>query len=161
MTLVPLALIFANLDQEMNPTIISFNFHVGSLGSTRFSDPTESGPSAGSTTIMTTSEASVGSSSEVNSLVNVKPTKIDTVEELGKIMENLDLKKSLGTSSGKKFDDISERDFITNHGDVSGNLKNTLRTEIKSHSDKQLESHQDGSQGASNLHQIYVIINDT
>jgi hypothetical protein len=39
--------IFANLDQEMDLTIGSLNFRVGSLGSTRLSDSTKSDPSAG------------------------------------------------------------------------------------------------------------------
>jgi hypothetical protein len=69
-----LALVFAKIDQEMNLTIGSFNFRVGSLGSTRLSDPTKSGPSARDTTTMAISKASVGSSSEANSLVSVKPT---------------------------------------------------------------------------------------
>jgi hypothetical protein len=42
-----LAPVFANLDQEMDLTIGSFNFHVGSLGSIRLSDPIFSGPFAG------------------------------------------------------------------------------------------------------------------
>jgi hypothetical protein len=41
-----LAPVFANLDQEMDLTIRSFNFRVGSLGSVRLSDPIKSGPSA-------------------------------------------------------------------------------------------------------------------
>jgi hypothetical protein len=42
-TLTP---VFASLDQEMDLTIGSLNFLVGSLGTTRLSDPTKSGPSA-------------------------------------------------------------------------------------------------------------------
>jgi hypothetical protein len=46
------------------------------------------------------SESSVGSSSEVNSPVTFKPTKYikETVEELDKIMENLDLGEPSGHS---------------------------------------------------------------
>jgi hypothetical protein len=75
-----LAPIYANLDQEMDLTIGSFNFRVGSLGSARLSDPVKSGPSARDTTIMTTLEEFVGSSSEVNSPVSIKPTKGNAVE---------------------------------------------------------------------------------
>jgi hypothetical protein len=61
-----LAPAFTSLDQEMDLTIGSFNFCVGSLGSIRLSDPVKSVPSAGRIAIAATSEASVGSSSEVN-----------------------------------------------------------------------------------------------
>jgi hypothetical protein len=88
-----LAPAFASLDQEMDLTIGSFNFSVRSLGSVRLLDPIKSGPSAGSTTITATLEASVGSSSKVNSPVSIKPSRGDTVEEL---MENLDLEESSG-----------------------------------------------------------------
>jgi hypothetical protein len=90
-TLVP---VFANL-QEVDLTIGSFNFRVGSLGSARLLDPVKSGPSARDTTSMATPEASVGSSNEANSPISVKPTK-GTAEELDEIMENLDLKEFSG-----------------------------------------------------------------
>jgi hypothetical protein len=83
-----LAPVFASLDQEMDLMIGSFNFHVGSLGSIRLSDLINLGLSAGNTTIMATSETSVGSSSEVNLPVGIKPTKGIIVEELDEIMEN-------------------------------------------------------------------------
>jgi hypothetical protein len=40
-----------------------------------------------------------GSSSEVNSPFSIKPTKGSTIEELDKIMENLDLEESSGSST--------------------------------------------------------------
>jgi hypothetical protein len=88
-----LAVVFASLDQEMDLTIGSLNFRVGSLGSVRLSDPINSGPSAGKTASVARSETSVGSSSEINSSVNFNPTENikSIVEELNKIMENLDL----------------------------------------------------------------------
>jgi hypothetical protein len=79
----------------MDLTIGSFKFRVGSLGSVHLSDPIYSGPSAGITTAAETSETLVGSSSDVNSPVSIKPTKKgSTVEELDEIMENLDLEES-------------------------------------------------------------------
>jgi hypothetical protein len=57
-TLTP---VFASLDQEMHLTIGSLNFRVGSLGTTRLSDPTKLGPSAEKTASATMSESSVGS----------------------------------------------------------------------------------------------------
>jgi hypothetical protein len=86
--------VFASLDQEMDLMIGSFYFRVGSLGYVRLSDPINSGPSAGKTAIAATLETSVGSSSEVNSPVSIKTTKGSIVEELGKIMKNLDLDES-------------------------------------------------------------------
>jgi hypothetical protein len=68
-----LAAIFANLDEEMDLTIGSFNFHVGSLRSIRLSDLISSGPSAGKTAVATTSGTSVGSSSKVYSPISIKP----------------------------------------------------------------------------------------
>jgi hypothetical protein len=44
-----LTTVFASLDQEMDLTIGSLNFHVGSLGMIRLSDLTRSGLSAGKT----------------------------------------------------------------------------------------------------------------
>jgi hypothetical protein len=71
-TLTP---VFPSLDQEMDLTIGSLNFHIGSLGTICLSDPTRSGPSAEKTAFAAISESSVGSSSEVNSPVSFKPTK--------------------------------------------------------------------------------------
>jgi hypothetical protein len=91
-----LAPVFANLGQDTNLTIGSLNFRVVPLGSTRLSDPMESGPSARDTIRTATLEASMGSSIEVNSPVSVKSTK-NAAEELDEIMENLDLEESSGT----------------------------------------------------------------
>jgi hypothetical protein len=66
-TLTP---IFASLDQEMDLTIGSLNFRVGSLGSICLSDSTKSDPSASKTVTIAMSESSEGSSSEVNSPVS-------------------------------------------------------------------------------------------
>jgi hypothetical protein len=138
-----LAPVFANLDQEMDLTIESFNFCVGSLGSVRLSDPTNLGPSAEKTAVATTSETSVGSSSEVNSLVSIKPTKGkgSTIEELDKIMQTVDLEESLDYSnraSDENFDNISnysEEDFMACHGNVSVNTE--WRSGLELYSNKQ------------------------
>jgi hypothetical protein len=66
-TLTP---IFASLDQEMDLTIRSLNFRVGSLCSIRLSDSMKSDPSANKTMPIAMSGSSVGSSSEVNSPVS-------------------------------------------------------------------------------------------
>jgi hypothetical protein len=70
--------IFENGDQDMDLTIGSLNFHVGSLGSIRLSDLAKPGPSASESKIVAMSESSEGSSSEVNSPVSF--TEIETEE---------------------------------------------------------------------------------
>jgi hypothetical protein len=96
-TLTP---IFANLDQEMDLTFGSLNFHVGSLGSICLSDLTKLGPSAEETTSAVMSDSSVGSSSEVNPPVSFTPTETTecTIKELDEIMGNLDLEQTSGHS---------------------------------------------------------------
>jgi hypothetical protein len=51
------------------------------------------GPSAGKSATAATLEASVGSSSKVNSPVSIKLAQEDTVKEINEIMENLDLEE--------------------------------------------------------------------
>jgi hypothetical protein len=83
------------------------------------------------TAIVATPETSAGSSGEANSPVSIKPTEGSTVEELDKIMENLDLEESLGSLTivfDEKFGNISEKDFITGCGDIFGNSKDTWRS---------------------------------
>jgi hypothetical protein len=125
-----LTLVLTSLDQEMDLMIRSFNFHVGSLGSIRLSDPINSGPSIGKTTSVARSETSVGSSSEVNSPVSFASTeKIeDTTEELVKIMKKLDLGESSGHSdkgSNESFDNYPVTDFTTRSGGVSNSDEGT------------------------------------
>jgi hypothetical protein len=62
--------VFERMDQDMDLTIGSLNFRVGSLGLIRLSDPTKPGPSASESKIVVMSESSEGSSSEVNSPVS-------------------------------------------------------------------------------------------
>jgi hypothetical protein len=65
------AQVFESMDQDMDLTIGSLNFHVGSLGSIHLSDPTKPDPSASEPEIVAMSESSEGSSSEVNSPVSL------------------------------------------------------------------------------------------
>jgi hypothetical protein len=131
-----LAPVFASLDREMDLTIESLNFRVGSLGSTRLSDLIKLGPSAGKTASAARSESLVGSSSEVNSPVSFKPMENikDTVEELDKIMENLDIGESSSYSDkdpNESFDNYPVTDFTTRSGGVSDSNKDTWRPEGK------------------------------
>jgi hypothetical protein len=117
----------------MDLTIRSFKFRVGSLGSVRLLDPINSGPLAEKTAIAAASETSIGSSSEINSPVSIKPAKSkeSTVEELDEIMETLNLEESsdhMNVASGRNLGNVnnhSEEDFIAHCGDVSGNSEDT------------------------------------
>jgi hypothetical protein len=70
--------VFKSLDQEMDLTIGSLNFRIGSLGTIRLSDPAKLDPLASETKTIAMSESSVGSSSEVNS-----PVSFATAENIG------------------------------------------------------------------------------
>jgi hypothetical protein len=85
--------IFESMDQDMDLTIGSLNFHVGSLGSIRLSDPAKPGPSARKSKIVAVSESLVGSSSKANSLVSFAATQIEEgkIAEFNETMENFDL----------------------------------------------------------------------
>jgi hypothetical protein len=78
-----LTLVYARLDQEMDLTIGSLNFRVGSLGSINVSDPSRSDLSAGKTVTMAISESSVGYSSEVN--LPISFTMTECMEEKNRI----------------------------------------------------------------------------
>jgi hypothetical protein len=71
-------------NQEMDLTIGSLKFHVGSSGSIRLLDPAKPDPSASETKTITMCESSVGSSSEVNS-----PASFATAENIGEKSKNL------------------------------------------------------------------------
>jgi hypothetical protein len=85
--------------------------------SIRLSDPTKLDLSAGTTATMDISESSVGLSSEVNSPVSFAMTSIeDKVEELDKIMGNLDLGEAMDRL------DLDQKDFTIQSGSVSSNV---------------------------------------
>jgi hypothetical protein len=71
--------------QEMELTIGSLSFYVGPSGSTRLSDLVKLGPSASKAKRITISGSSVGSSSEVNSPVNLTAT-----EDMQKRLDEFD-----------------------------------------------------------------------
>jgi hypothetical protein len=109
----------------MDLTIGSLNFQVGSLGSIRLSDPTKSDPSAGKTVTMAMSESSVGSSSEVNSLVSFTTMENmeDKIEEIDEILGNLDLGEAMDHSDfSQNFSRNTAADFTTRNGGVSNNI---------------------------------------
>jgi hypothetical protein len=91
--------------QEKELTFRSLNFYIGPSGSTRLSDPMKSIPSAGQAERTTASRSSVGSSSEVNSLVSLAATenllgKLEEPEEIEqKIIVEETVDKSRDTAS--------------------------------------------------------------
>jgi hypothetical protein len=87
--------VFESMDQDMDLTIRSLNFRVGSLGSIRLSDPAKLGPSASEPKTVAMSESSEGSSSEVNSPVNFAETEEGKIAGGDKTMENFDLEVQL------------------------------------------------------------------
>jgi hypothetical protein len=121
------------------------------------------------TAIATTSGTSVGSSSEVNSPANIKPTKSkgNTIKELDEIMENLDLKESSGyldvASEGNldNISNLSKEDFMACYGNVSGNSEDTWKSHLELYDDEQKILSSSYSHDTSNRHQVCVVINDT
>jgi hypothetical protein len=83
--------VFESMDQDMDLTIGSLNFRVGSLGSIRFSDPMKTGPSAREPETVAMSESSEGSSNEVNSPVSSAEAKEGKIAGGDETMENFDL----------------------------------------------------------------------
>jgi hypothetical protein len=76
------------MDQDMDLTIGSLNFCIGSLGSICLSDPVKLGPSASESKKVAMSESSEGSSSEVNSPVSFAETEEGKIAEGAETMEN-------------------------------------------------------------------------
>jgi hypothetical protein len=76
--------IFESMDQDMDLTIGSLNFRVGSLGLIRLSDLVSPDPLASEAKIAAMSESSMGYSSEVNSMVSFVATK----QEEGKLQKS-------------------------------------------------------------------------
>jgi hypothetical protein len=110
----------------MDLTIGSMNFCVGSLGSIRLSDPAKLDPAASGTKTIAMSELSVGSSSEVNSLVSFATTENtgEKIEELDETMENLDLGDQL-------------EDLMICYGDTLAKSTDTWKTGLELHEDEE------------------------
>jgi hypothetical protein len=106
------------MDQDMDLTIGSLNFHVGSLGSIRLSDPMKTGPSASEPETVAMSESSGSSSSEVNSPVSLAEAKEGKIAGGDEIMENFDLEVQL-------------EDLTIYHNDTSDQLIDTWKTGLK------------------------------
>jgi hypothetical protein len=143
-----LTTVFGSLDQEMDLTIGSLNFHVGSLGTTRLSDPTKSGPSVEKNASAAMLESSVGSSSEVDSSVSFMPTENigDTTEELDEIKDNLNLEEPSG-------------DFMICHNSTSDKSTDTWKIGLELHEDDQ-KIFSSFSSKINHRYQVFAIIGD-
>jgi hypothetical protein len=102
-------------NQKMELTIGSLSLYVGPSGSTRLSDPAESGPSANKAQSTTLPGSSVGSSSEVNS-----PVKFAATENMKKELKKLDgaqEEPDEGVAMGKPYN--SQKDLASKSSGVS------------------------------------------
>jgi hypothetical protein len=106
------------MDQDMDLTIGSLNFHVGSLASIRLSDPTKPDPSASEPKTIAMSESSEGSSSEVNSSVSLVEAEEGKIVGGDETMENLDLEAQL-------------EDLMIYHDDTSDQSTDTWKTGLE------------------------------
>jgi hypothetical protein len=89
------AQVFESMDQDMDLTIGSLNFRVGSLGSISLSDPMKPDPLASEPETVAMSESSGGSSRGVNSPVSLAEVEEGKIAGGDKTMENLDLETQL------------------------------------------------------------------
>jgi hypothetical protein len=112
------------MDQDMDLIIGSLNFHVGSLGSIRLSDPTKLDPSASEAKTVAMSESSVGSSSEANSPVSFATIEIagGKIAEVDETTKNLDLGDQL-------------KDLMIWHDDTSDKSTDTWKIGLELHED--------------------------
>jgi hypothetical protein len=83
------------MDQDMDLTIGSLNFHVGSLGLIRLSDPAKPGPSESESKTVVISKSSEGSSIEVNSPVSFAEAEKGKIIGGDETMKNFDLEVQL------------------------------------------------------------------
>jgi hypothetical protein len=134
------------MDEDMDLTIESLNFRVGSLGSIRLSDPTKMGPSASESKIVPMMESSEGSSSEVNSPVSVVEAEERKIAEGDKNMENFDLEVQL-------------EDLMICHDDTSDKSTDTWKTGLELHEDDSSIFSSFNSK-FNNQYQVLAIIGD-
>jgi hypothetical protein len=112
------AQVFKNMDQDMDLTIGSLNFHVGSLDSIRLSDPMKPDLSASEPETVAMSESSEGSSSEVNSSVSLTEAEEGKIAGGDKTMGNFGLEVQL-------------EDLMICHDDTSDQSTDTWKTGLE------------------------------
>jgi hypothetical protein len=138
--------VFESMDQDMDLTIGSLNFRVGSLGSIRLSDPMKSDPSARDPKTVAMSESSEDSSSEVNSPISLEEKEERKIAEGDETMENFDLEVQL-------------EDLMIYHNDISDQSADTWKTGLElSEDDNSIFSSYNGK--LDNRCQILAITED-
>jgi hypothetical protein len=110
------------MGQDMDLMIVSLNFHVGSLGLIRLSDPAKPGLSASESKTVAMSESSEDSSSEVNLPVSFAEIEEGKITEGDETMENFDLEVQL-------------EDLMICHDDASDKSTDTWKTGLELHED--------------------------
>jgi hypothetical protein len=136
------------MDQDMDLTIGSLNFRVGSLGSIRLSDPAKPSPLASESKTVAILESSEGSSSEVNSPASFAATETEEgkITEGDEIMENFDLEVQL-------------EDLMICHDDTSDKSTDTCKTGLELHEDDNSIFSSFNSK-LDNRYQVLAIIGD-
>jgi hypothetical protein len=114
--------VFENMDEDMDLTIGSLNFCIGSLGSIHLLDPAKPGPSARESKTIVMLESSEGSSSEVNSPVSFAEAEEGKIAEGDETMENFNLEVQL-------------EDLMICHDDTSDKSIDTWKTGLELHED--------------------------
>jgi hypothetical protein len=116
--------IFESMDQDMDLMIGSLNFHIGSLGSIRLSNPVKPDPSASDFKTIAMSESSEGSSGEVDLPVSFTETETEEREitEGDETMKNFDLEVQL-------------KDLMICHDDISDKSTETGKTGLELYED--------------------------
>jgi hypothetical protein len=142
----PLVQVCESMDQDMDLTIGSLNFHIGSLGSICLSDPTKPDSLASEHETIAMSESSEGSSSEVNSPVSLTEAEEGKIAGGDETMENFGLDVQLG-------------DLMICHDDTSDQSTDTWKTGLEfSEEDNSIFSSQNSK--LDNRYQIFTIIGD-
>jgi hypothetical protein len=132
----------------MDLTIGSLNFRIGSLGSTRLSDPVKPDPSGSEAKTIAMSKSSMGSSSEANSPVSFATIEIagEKIAELDETMENLDLRDQL-------------EDLMICHDDASNKSTDTWKIGLELHEDDETIFSSFNSK-FDNRYQVLAIVGD-
>jgi hypothetical protein len=138
--------VFKSMDQDMDLTIRSLNFRVGSLGSIRLSDPAKPGPLASESKTVAMLESSKGSSSEVNSPVSFAETEEGKIAEGDETMEIFDLEVQL-------------EDLMICHDDTSEKSTDTWKTGLELHEDD-ISIFSSFDSKLDNQYQVLAIIGD-
>jgi hypothetical protein len=138
--------VFESMDQDMDLTTESLNFHVGSLGLIRLSDPMTAGPSATEPETVAILESSEGSSSEVNSPVSLAEATEGKITGGDETMENFDLEVQL-------------KDLTIYHEDNTDQSIDSWKTrlELSEHDNSIFSSH---NSKLDNQYQILAIVED-